>query len=45
MAVELLDGEPDGSRKEAVMRMPAAVGAYLLIRGLTSREARDGGGS
>jgi hypothetical protein len=75
--MELLDGEPDGARKEAVMRipagvavrvvaglallayalvafislgkglsplLPAAVGAYLLIRGLTSREARDGGG-
>jgi hypothetical protein len=25
--------------------LPAVVGAYLLIRGLTSREVRDGGGS
>jgi hypothetical protein len=25
--------------------LPAAVGAYLLVRGLTSREGREGGGS
>jgi uncharacterized membrane protein len=25
--------------------LPAAVGAYLLVRGLTSREVRHGGGS
>jgi hypothetical protein len=25
--------------------LPAVVGAYLLVRGLASREARDGGGS
>jgi hypothetical protein len=25
--------------------LPAAVGAYLLVRGLASRQVRDGGGS
>jgi hypothetical protein len=25
--------------------LPAAVGAYLLLRGLTGRDLRDGGGS